>query len=303
GTRAGGAVARAALDPSECAPLPAYGTRLRAIGFVDDYCARRLVIELLDELARARGAHLLSLHASSALGRVITWLAYIARGTGERLRERLRSLVGGVSHLALRFAKQLIRAALQALPAPRASGLAGLRVVDIYQGLVAPPSDGLYPAPAHQEDLHAVRGGNQGIHPQVHADDRLLGTWDISDFTDETHDPIRQADFHQAPRQHGGIRQAKARAATRAVRHHQPPFTDTHLLVGVHHVVIVRPAPRIARCCLAGLAQLAARVHRLAALTDELLGRSSGQTRIAPLSPLLPTRFLRPLPAQAADAV
>src|SRR5262249_38093855 len=91
-TWAGGAAAGAAGDPAVCAPLAAYGTRLRGIAFIDDHRASRLVVQLRDELAGAGRAHLLGVHAAGALGCVIRGLANLARGAGERLSNRVRGL-------------------------------------------------------------------------------------------------------------------------------------------------------------------------------------------------------------------
>src|SRR5258708_19007204 len=56
-TRASGSTVRTVVYPAVLAPLPAYGTRLRGIGFIDGNRASRLVVELLDELALARCCH------------------------------------------------------------------------------------------------------------------------------------------------------------------------------------------------------------------------------------------------------
>ena len=83
--RAGDPARRAAVDPALLAPLPAYGTRLRGIGFVDDNRASRLVIELLDDRAGTGGAHLLGLHPSGTPRGSIERLAHLAGRAGERL--------------------------------------------------------------------------------------------------------------------------------------------------------------------------------------------------------------------------
>src|SRR5262249_53356449 len=116
-TRDSGSALRTAVDPAVFAPLPAYGTRLRGIGFTDGNRASRLIIELPNDLARASRTHLLGLHASVALRGVVERLAHIARGTGERRSYRMRGLVGGMAHLALRLVEHLVFAALQPLPA------------------------------------------------------------------------------------------------------------------------------------------------------------------------------------------
>ena len=86
----------------------------------------------------------------------------------------MRGLVRGLPDLALRFVEHLLLTALQALPAERAFALAGLGLLDIRQRLVAPLQNGFHPTPTDQKDLHAIRGGKQGVHPQVHAARGLL---------------------------------------------------------------------------------------------------------------------------------
>src|SRR5262249_7886568 len=97
--------------------------------------------------------------------------------------------------------------------------------------------------------------------------------------------------------------QAQAQCATRTMRQDKPPLPYSRVLVGIHHVMIAKPPPGIARLCLAVPAQLATRIHRLAELTNDLLGALGGQTRITALGPLLPARFARPLPGQPTDTV
>ena len=46
-TRASGPARWAAVDPAVLAPLPAYGTRLRGIGFAEGDRPSRLVVELI----------------------------------------------------------------------------------------------------------------------------------------------------------------------------------------------------------------------------------------------------------------
>ncbi len=92
------------------------------------------------------------------------------------------------------------------------------------------------------------------------------------DLTDEAHDAIGQPDFHEAPRQSDGLWQANAQRAALAVGQDEAPVANAGVLVGVDHIAIAPQAPRIARLRLAVLAQLPARLHRLAELADDLLG-------------------------------
>src|SRR5260221_12405442 len=190
-TGARGAAVRTAVYPAVLAPRPAYGTRLRGIGFADDNGTSRLVLQLLDELTGAGRAHLLGLHPSDALGRLIERLADEARGTRERLSYCMGGLVRGIPHLALGLVENVILAALQPFPAPRILGLARLRLLEARQGLVAPLDDRFDAAPAHQEHPHAIRGGKQRVYPQVHANNGLLSARRVLTCQDTTHGPQR----------------------------------------------------------------------------------------------------------------
>jgi hypothetical protein len=118
-TRAYGPTVRATVYPAVLAPLPAYGTHLRGIALIDGDRASGLVIKLLNDLAGAGGAHLLSLDASTLMGRSIEWLTDVADSVRERRSDRVRGLVGSVSYLAFRFIQHPMLAPLQALPARR----------------------------------------------------------------------------------------------------------------------------------------------------------------------------------------
>jgi hypothetical protein len=142
-----------------------------------------------------------------------------------------------------------------------------------------------------------------GYVPQVDPDDGLLWPGRVRHLTDETHHAIRQPDFHQSAWQRNCIWQADSEPPALPVRQKEPPVPDTRILVGVHDIVIARFAPRIARLRLPVLAQLSARVHGLAELPDELLGRLRRETGIASLRPLLPARLGRPPPAESTDAL
>ncbi len=67
----GGPTMRAAVYPAVLAPLPAYGARLRGIGFAEGNGPSRLVIKLLDEFTGTGTTDLLGLPAPDALGRIV----------------------------------------------------------------------------------------------------------------------------------------------------------------------------------------------------------------------------------------
>ncbi len=145
--------------------------------------------------------------------------------------------------------------------------------------------------------------GNQGVHPQVHPDDGLLWTGGVWHLADESHHAIGEPDFYEATGQRDRTGQPNPQRAARAVGQDQLPVADARILVGIDHIVIATQTPGIARLGLPILAQLAARVHRLAELRDDLLRALCRQARIAALGPLLPARLARPTPSETADAV
>ncbi len=128
----------------------------------------------------------------------------------------------------------------------------------------------------------------------------MSGFWH---FTDEADNPERQSDFHQPSRQGDDLRQANAQRAAFAMRQDEPPVTDTRVLVRVDDIVIAGRAPRIPCLRLAILAQLAARVHGLTKLANELLSGLGRDAGIPPLGPPLPACLRRPFPAKTAEAV
>src|SRR5258706_4748819 len=302
-TRASGSTVRTVVYPAVLAPLPAYGTRLRGIGFINDNRASRLVVELLDELACASSAHLLGLYPSGALRRIVEWLTHVARGTRKRLSNRVGGLMRGVPYLTLRLVEHLILAALQPLPAQRAIGLCGLGLLEAGQCLVTPLDDGLDAAPTHEKHLGAIGCSNERVHTQVHADDSLLGMRRVGHLTGEAHNTERQPHLHQAPRQCHAFRQPDAQRPAGALGQDQSSVADTRILIGVHDIMVMWLAPRISCFRLSVLAQFAARVHCLAELTDDLLGGLRGDAGIPPLRPPLPACLGWPLLAETTNAM
>jgi hypothetical protein len=305
-TRASGSALGTPVDPAVHAPLPAYRACLRGIGFAESDRASRLVIQQLDDLACADATHLLSLLAPDALGRVVERLADVAQRAGEGFSHLACSLVAQVTNASLGLIEHAILAPLQSLVAPRAFDLACLRLLDFGKLLVAVLDGCLGSVSADEDDLLPVGGGNQGVDAKVYTDDGLLRARRIRDFTGQAHCAIGEARFHEASWHCDGIRQPNPQGAALAVRQHQPPITDTRILVGVDHIMVAQFAPRVTCLGLPIAAQLAAGVYRLAELADDLLRALCGQARIAPLwpnGPPLPARLAGPLPAQAADAV
>jgi hypothetical protein len=291
----------AVVYPAVFAPLPAYGTRLRAICLVYGDRPSSLIIKLLDDLTRAGSADLLCLHAPDTLRGLVEGLTYIAGGTWKRLRNGVRGLMGGISYLVLRFAEYPILAALQPFPASRT--LAGLCLLDAGQRLVTPLNDRFQAASTHQEHFGAIGRGNERIHAQVHADRRLLWAQHVGYFIDQPYDAERQPNLHQPTRQGNGLRQVQTQRATRAMWQEQLPTTNTSILIGVHYVVIARFAPGIACLSLSVLAQLTARLDCLTELTDELLSRLRRDARVPPYGPPLPAHLGGLLPALTANAL
>ena len=156
------------------------------------------------------------------------------------------------------------------------------RLTDAGELFVAVLDRGFGGASADEENPLPVRGRDEGVHPQVYADDGLLRARGVRYFTDDADGAIGEPHFHEAPGQRHRIRHADAERAALPVGQDQSPVANAGILVGVDHIVIAAQAPGIARLGLAVSAQLATRIHRLAELADELLGALRGQARIAP---------------------
>ena len=163
--RAGGPAMGAPIHPAVSAPPPAYGTRLRAVGLINDDGADRLVIKLLDNLAGARLADRLCLRASGALHSVVERLAHIAQRARKCLGHLVCHLVAEIAHLALRFVQQTILAPLQTLPPARMLLVLGLLRAQMGQLLIAVLDRGFRLASTDEDDLLPIGGRNQGIHP------------------------------------------------------------------------------------------------------------------------------------------
>jgi hypothetical protein len=301
--RAGGPALGAAIYTAVLAPLPAYGTRLRGKGFAEGDGPNRFVGELADDLAGTGATHLLGLHAPDELGGVVKWLAHVAGGVRKGLGYLACGLVAQVADAPLGLVEHTALAPLQPLVAAQTVGLACLRLLDSGELLIAVLHRGLGGASTDENDLRAVGGRDEGVHPQVYPDDSLLVARLIRHFADHAHHAIGQADLHDAPWQRDRFWQADTQRPALAMWQHEPPVTDTRILIGVHHVVIAAQAPGIARLRVAVLPQLAARVHRLRELADDLLGRLRRETWIALFRPALPARLAGPRPIEAADAV
>jgi hypothetical protein len=293
----------AAVDPAMSAPLPAYGTRLRGIRFVDGDRAHRLVGELIDNLAGTGGAHLLSLHAPTALRGVIERLAHRARRMRERLRYLPRRLVAQIADTSLRLIQHPVFATSQPFVAARAFGLARLRVLDSGKLLVALLDGRLGGASTDEDGLLAVGGGDQGIHAQVHSDHARLGSFVVQRFADEAHDPIGEPHFHE-PAWH--VRQSNMRRSALSVRQDKPSVANTRILVARDDIVIATQPPGVTRLGVASRTQLPSRLDGVAKLADKLLCGLRGQAGVAPYGrdgPALPARLAWPRPTQSANAV
>ena len=133
----------------------------------------RLVIELMDDLAGTRLAHLFAPVCAGALRGVVERLTDIAQRTGERLGHLARRLVAQIADVPLGFVQQPILAPLQSLVPARifASWPLGL-VADRAKLLVAVLDRSLGGASADEDDLLPIGGGDEGVHAQVHADNR-----------------------------------------------------------------------------------------------------------------------------------
>jgi len=187
---ASGFTTRAAINPAVSAPLPAYGTRLRGIGFVDSDGSSRLVIKLLDNLSRASGAYLLRLHSTNALGGVVERLTDVAGRARKCLSYLPCRLMAQIADTSLRLIQHPVFAALQPLVAPRTLYLACLGLLETSKLLITVLNCRLGRASADEENLAPIGGGYERVHAQVHTDHGLLGPRLVRYFADEAHDSV-----------------------------------------------------------------------------------------------------------------
>ena len=94
---ASGPAVRAAVDPPVRAPLPAYGTRLRGIGFAAGDRPSRRVVQQVDDLTGTGTTYRLGRFAPGTLGGASEWLAPIARRARERHRHLARGLLAEIA--------------------------------------------------------------------------------------------------------------------------------------------------------------------------------------------------------------
>src|SRR5262249_46535333 len=110
--RSTGSARWTAIDPAVSAPLPAYRTCLRGIGFIEGNSASCLVVKLLDNLPRAGRAYLLRLNSAKALGGLVEGFTDIASRTRKRLCYLSRRLVAQIADTSLRLIQRPVFAPL-----------------------------------------------------------------------------------------------------------------------------------------------------------------------------------------------
>jgi len=101
-----GATRRATVYSKVLTPLPAYGTRLRGIGFAEGDRPSRLVVELLNEFAGTHLADLLRLHPPDAPCRLVERLTDVAGGTRKGLSDLVDRLMAQIAEAPLGLPQQ-----------------------------------------------------------------------------------------------------------------------------------------------------------------------------------------------------
>jgi len=286
-----------AIYPSCLVPCATNRACLRRVCFIDCNRATAFVIQLPDQLGITGATHLLCRTSSALLGCIIKRLADIARGP----RERVNHLAGGfMSHVAdasVRLRQHSGLPPLQPLPLARAFRLRALGVLAVSQTLVPILHGGFRRPTTDQDGLLSVCGCQQGIDPQVHADDALLRSRAVFNLTDQTHCRHTEPHFHQSPRH--GDRDGDTEPPTCSMGQQQRSSAQPAILVGIHDMAVSRFFPRIPRFLTAVLAQLARAVHGRTELANDLLRTLGAEAWISPLRPLLPPLFTWPLQTPA----
>jgi len=188
--RTSGSARWTTIDPALFAPLPADGTRLRGRGFIERDRPSHLIVELVDEFARAGHTHLLRLHPARTLRGVVVWLSDVTGGARKRLSQLPGRLVAEIAYAPLRLSQHRILTALQRFMATRAFDLGSLRLLESGKLLVAILYGGLCGPSADEYDALSIRGGEQRIHSEVHPNHGRLRSLVVKRFADEAHNPI-----------------------------------------------------------------------------------------------------------------
>ena len=291
-TRRGETTLATVIRASSLVPLPAYGTRLRGVMFVDFDGATGFVIQLGNQSGIARITDLLCLATSELLCCVVKRFADIAGGARKRLRHLTRGFVEQIAHAAMRLRQHLGFAPLQTLPLPGALRLRALGLTTRGEAFVAVLHRRLRRTATDQEGFVAIGGRDEGIDAKVHAHDGLLWPGHVGNLADQADGGHTEADFHQAPRQGPG--EGKTQPSTGAMRQEQASIPHPGILIGVHYVVVARLSPGIARCGMPCGAELACRVDSLTELANELLSTLGAESWIASFAPPLPPGFTGP---------
>ena len=166
------------IDPALFAPTSrTQGVTPRGIGFIERDRPSHLIVELVDEFARAGHTYLLRLHPARTLRGVVVWLSARSRWRPAKrlspLPGRLWQQIAYASPFGPRPASPSSRAALQPFMATRAFDLGSLRLLKSGKLLVAILYGGLCGPSADEYDALSIRGGEQRIHSEVHPRSRV----------------------------------------------------------------------------------------------------------------------------------
>lgn len=300
--RRGVATVSTPINPSALLPTPAYGTRLRAIGFWHDHCARTFVVKLIDDLRVACRTYLLCLDAANLLRRLI-----------ERLTDNHFSIRKLFLHQGRRFMRQIIDsiarlsqhlglASLKLFPSARTFQHLRLPLLNRSQVLVAPLNRRLSLASADEQRLLPIRGGNKRVDAEINPNRNFHHLRLISHFAGEENMAHAQSNFHQSTWKFNAAWNLDEQLAAHSVRQGVATIgLNSHRLIRIDDIPVFNQPPRIAGFRVAIFSQLACGVHRLAKLANDLLNRLRVQARITTFSPPLPATFAGPLHLTAAN--
>ena len=274
---------------------------LGRIVFICLNSATGFIVEVGNQYGITGTADLLGLAPSHLLGCVVKGFSNIARGPWKSRNDFARGFMHQVTQAPVTLCQHSGFASLQPLPLSGAFRLAALRLATRSKPFVAVLHRGFSSTPTDKQSFLPIGGRQQGIHPQIDTNHRLLRHRDVFNLAHQPQGSHTQSHLHQASRE--GHRDRNTQATTCPMRQEQMIITETRILIRIHHITIARLFPWVRGFWMAVLAQLARTVHGFTELAKDLLHTLRTQPRIPALGPMFPSGFAGPFQVATAHTV